>query len=923
MSTTKQQQQHTYHPPPTYGFFPPQPPPSYTQEFKPGGYSPGFSESQGHQQASSMMPMPTPVFSAYTPPPAPPPPQSVPTTVGGNDSKYFPRPKYQDLWAAILFLLHFAAYIVISVIALANFGKLQRSPDRKPVQRVTLDWSVIWLLLFSAGVGFFFSLVYLFMAEKFPRQFITATFIISIGFYWGITAYYFVVGYFAFGGLVLQFLYQVWWQDIYDYSRIPILVPTSMQTKYTAPTMRHEQIKRRYRLSLILILLDITGTPQGMPRSPTFESLKRATTTSFGSVCLGSLLVALLQTIRALLRTAAQEADNPLAQFCAVCAMFIIECFDELLQFFNFYAYTQVAIFGKSYLHAARDTWTLIRERGLELVANDILVGNVLVMGSILIGMITALLGYLFTIIIQPDFNRGGTFTPLIVFLAFIMGFQMMNVLSSVIHSGVATTFVALAEDPGALHRTKPSLFERKKRKRNSFEASHNTPWTDNYDPHDFCNAIDILNQEVTDFVTYISPLPEEREMRQSVILRINQLLRNEFDLGSVARAYGSYNTDLYLPSSDIDLVLFCEIKNRKRLVYQIGEVIRSLAIESSILKLPFARVPIVKFVEKSSGYHVDISFNQASSLNSANVTKTLIQRYPGSRELLLAVKYFLASLSLNDPSQGGMGSYTALLLVISLLQKHPLVKNPNFVVKDNLGMMLIEFFKLYGVEFNYKKYSINVSKEGSYELKPAKNKDSSKFLVIPDPSDPDNVNVATATSKWINIRQAFASAYETLQETVNHMDHVLYENNDSPEVVQYDAKKGITLLGTIISIDQKYQDARTNAVQAYLFKYGFARKFGERDEWFRRASSPPSGKRKQPKYSRIVNTIDNRDGVSSWYDKSILMDYKAKKHGIELRNNKLSPSRIKDKSSDEVNFHSTNFRRRKIKSVKNKRRNM
>ncbi|CAG8517758.1 1948_t:CDS:10 [Ambispora leptoticha] len=515
MSTTDHQQQQKYtHPSyPNYGIFSSQPPPSYTGTEE---YSHGFSQPQ-----TPIMPMPMPqIFSAHTPP-------SPPSTNTVDDSKYFPRPKYQDLWAAILFLLHFAAYIVISIIALANFGKLQRSPDKNPAQKATLNWSIIWLLLFNAGVGFFFSLTYLSMAEKFPRQFITATFIISIGFYWAITIYFFVAEYLgpailflffsgfytflylawrpliplsaalletvvsitkrykatilvAFGGLLLQFLYQAWWiftiTAAYQYWYPPACSKNPQSTQCDKKKINSIAVFLIFSFywtsQVIQVLVHVTlsgvfaayyfleGTPQGMPRSPTLESLKRATTTSFGSVCLGSLIVALLQTIRALLRAAAQESDNPFGQFCALCAECIVAYIDALLQFFNFYAYTQVAIYGKSYVHAAKDTWTLIKERGVELIANDILVGNVLVMGSILIGMITALLGYLFTIVFQPDFNHGGTFTPLIVFLAFIMGFQMMNVLSSVIHSGVATTFVALAEDPAALYRTKPALFE-------------------------------------------------------------------------------------------------------------------------------------------------------------------------------------------------------------------------------------------------------------------------------------------------------------------------------------------------------------------------------------------------------------------------------------------------------------------------------
>lgn len=71
-------------------------------------------------------------------------------------------------------------------------------------------------------------------------------------------------------------------------------------------------------------------------------------------------------------------------------------------------------------------------------------------------GIVTALLSYLYVIILK---NVGGGYIPLVVFLGFIIGFQMMTIMGSIILSGSATTFVCLAEDPRALERTKPDLY--------------------------------------------------------------------------------------------------------------------------------------------------------------------------------------------------------------------------------------------------------------------------------------------------------------------------------------------------------------------------------------------------------------------------------------------------------------------------------
>ncbi|CAG8756343.1 6495_t:CDS:2, partial [Acaulospora morrowiae] len=49
----------------------------------------------------------------------------------------------------------------------------------------------------------------------------------------------------------------------------------------------------------------------------------------------------------------------------------------------------------------------------------------------------------------------------LFVVVCFLLGLTMAIVVTDAIDSGITTTFVALAEDPGALARTKPLLFEK------------------------------------------------------------------------------------------------------------------------------------------------------------------------------------------------------------------------------------------------------------------------------------------------------------------------------------------------------------------------------------------------------------------------------------------------------------------------------
>ncbi|CAG8657842.1 3272_t:CDS:10 [Funneliformis caledonium] len=495
----------------------------YGQPGQPGHYNQSGQPGEQYYQYYPPPPPTDPKYDPnahhqYSPHPVPPPSFSQSQSMGGGR-------------AAIFFLLHFVAFIAMSVIALRNYAVLQRS-GAKTGQDVTLNWSILWLLLVCVGIGFVLSIIYLALAHIFPRQFIKGTFIISIIFYWGIAAYFFVMLYFSMAILtaILALFYTLfwfWWRSMIPFSSVMLKTVTDITRKYKSMILVSfgglfaetlfsiwwiftfiaayqiwypEACKTRPgenlpaagggcengKLIAIIIFLIfsyywtsqviqtwvhvttsgvfatyyfLAGTPEGVPSSPTLKSAKRASTTSFGSICLGSLLVAILQVIGALLRSAAQDTDNPFGAFCAACAAVLVGCIESLLQYFNFYAYTQVAIYGKSFWESAKDTWTLVKDRGVEAIINDNLIGNVLVMGAFLVGIITALLSYLYTIIFELSFNHNGEFTPLIVFLGFIVGFQMLNIIGSVILSGTATTFVCLAEDPNALARTKPELY--------------------------------------------------------------------------------------------------------------------------------------------------------------------------------------------------------------------------------------------------------------------------------------------------------------------------------------------------------------------------------------------------------------------------------------------------------------------------------
>lgn len=86
-----------------------------------------------------------------------------------------------------------------------------------------------------------------------------------------------------------------------------------------------------------------------------------------------------------------------------------------------------------------------------------------MIIGGLLVGVLCGLLGFIYLQLSNPAYNQDGGMTPVVVMMCFLIGSSMFSTIATVISSGVATTFVCLAEDPEALRRSKPELFEKVK----------------------------------------------------------------------------------------------------------------------------------------------------------------------------------------------------------------------------------------------------------------------------------------------------------------------------------------------------------------------------------------------------------------------------------------------------------------------------
>ncbi|GAA5927016.1 hypothetical protein JCM1841_001611 [Sporobolomyces salmonicolor] len=193
-------------------------------------------------------------------------------------------------------------------------------------------------------------------------------------------------------------------------------------------------------------------------------AFKRASTYSFGSIAFGSLVVAVLDVLRAafqILQGYESGQGDVLGAAVACVAQCCIGCISWAVSFFNRYAYIEIALYGKPYIAAAKDTWSLFKDRGITALINDCLVNNIWTFGSYAVGALCSAFAFIYLKVTDPFQNYNSGLLAVAMGYAFMIGFSIAHTLGySALSSGVSTIFVGLAEDPEVLAERDPALFE-------------------------------------------------------------------------------------------------------------------------------------------------------------------------------------------------------------------------------------------------------------------------------------------------------------------------------------------------------------------------------------------------------------------------------------------------------------------------------
>lgn len=211
----------------------------------------------------------------------------------------------------------------------------------------------------------------------------------------------------------------------------------------------------------------------------------------------------------------------------------------------------------------------------------------------------------------------------------------------------------------------------------------------------------------------------------------------------------------------------------RKGEAFRFAAILRNsdIAVPETVDPIAWARVPIVKFVDKLTGLRVDMSFDNDSGVVANDTFHQWKTEFPMMPVVVSVIKQFLLLRGLNEVPTGGLGGFAITCLVTSLLQHMPYDVNTRSV-----GSILLDFLNFYGNTFDLEKVGIRMNPPGYFNkvcqftipLQSDRSYNSIQIfgnkdrLTIRDPNNHDN-DISGGTREIKLIFRAFRDAYNKL----------------------------------------------------------------------------------------------------------------------------------------------------------------
>ena len=298
---------------------------------------------------------------------------------------------------------------------------------------------------------------------------------------------------------------------------------------------------------------------------------------------------------------------------------------------------------------------------------------------------------------------------------------------------------------------------------RDAKDALRLSPWSGNRGYNrPVSDGTTLLHEEILDFAHFMAPTEAEIAARNKIVGQLVSIVKGRWPSCEL-QVFGSFSSGLFIPSSDIDMVLFNSGSSPVDALNELARALRRTALYRDIVVISKARIPIIKFSDASTMLMLNVAVDVRDGIASSAFVKELCVSHPCIKPLVIVLKTFLKARDLHDTYHGGVGSYLLTLMVLAAVQQCPGIEEGGRRLQEaNLGALLIHFFDLWGRRFNYLKLGVRVSGQGSLYEKQAEgtlDRARPQLLSIEDPVS-GSFDVGKNSYNIMMVRRAFEAAY-------------------------------------------------------------------------------------------------------------------------------------------------------------------
>lgn len=189
-----------------------------------------------------------------------------------------------------------------------------------------------------------------------------------------------------------------------------------------------------------------------------------ACTLHFGSICLGSFVIAIVQVLQQIAKQAEQDR-SPVVRILGAIVHCLLVIIEDIIEFLNDICYVHVAVYNSSYCEGARSTMQLITQQGLRTVVSANMINGIIGLWIFIFVLISMTAGTIITHIFLNSMAVPGNQeaaamwylkTFIFVVINWLLTWSFVSSIGQIIRAGLMSIVVCYAEHPQALADSHP-----------------------------------------------------------------------------------------------------------------------------------------------------------------------------------------------------------------------------------------------------------------------------------------------------------------------------------------------------------------------------------------------------------------------------------------------------------------------------------